>query len=185
MLGMMYFQYRLLFSFRRTQIYPLSKWQVRFRNPDGAVLSFGTARMDFQTGIKQSGLWKSNMDVLAYKFIQICAKQGIEVARMGFVVQTIPDKTCIEEIDQYVSADEYKISNEKSISWTHKSQEDGIRLNTCISIQINENNDIFQNVVVIDVNTQKEFELPHDESGLKNTVTTILDKIEERLKNVF
>lgn len=156
-----------------------------FKNSNGEELSFGVERMDFKADITQSELWKSNMEVMAYKFIQICGKLGIEVARMGFAVQTRPDKLCIEEINQHILLNEYKDSVEKTISWVHKNQVNKIKLNTYIKIRINERNKDQPYLVEINVNTQKEFELSHDESDLTNVVTTILDKVEERLKNVF
>ena len=105
--------------------------------------------------------------------------------RVGFVVQTNPKKECIEEVNQYISLPNYAESNEKAVNWLYHNEIDSIKLNEIINIQINENNIEFPYLVMIDINTQKDFALEQDEESLEKTAKVILDEIEERLKNVF
>ena len=157
-----------------------------FKNGNGAnELSFGLARMDYKGNVFDSKLWKNDMERIAYKFVRLCQKFRITVDRVGFVVQTNPKKECIEEVNQYISLPNYAESNEKAVNWLYHNEIDSIKLNEIINIQINENNIEFPYLVMIDINTQKDFALKQDEESLEKTAKVILDEIEERLKNVF
>lgn len=156
-----------------------------FKNDSGAELSFGMSRMDFKTTIKDAELWKNNMEVMAYIFSKLCRNFEIGIERIGCVVQANPNKECIEEISKYVDIPNFQNSNEKMINWVDKNEIDGVKINSVINIRINENDIKFPHIVVIDVNTQKEYPLSQDEKELEKVINVLLNEIEARIKDVF
>lgn len=158
-----------------------------FQKKDGdASITFGLSRLDYDAGIKEKTDWKNHIEIVAYSFMAICQAVGIQVARIGFVIQTSMDEETIKMFNGTVNVSGFSASDEKSLSWVvHEKLCDDINVNINSQVRYNINDVNERGIVSIDVNTHKDSIFPKKLDDTVPIIQGALSKIEGRLKNVF
>lgn len=158
-----------------------------FQNEAGSAnLNFSLSRMDMDNSLKVEAPWRNHIEIVEMAFVAICKQCNIGIKRLGIVVQSLIDDELIQTTSEKVSVLDFKQSEEKNIAWvTHELVDDSIKLNVNTNIQIHTNNPKELGTLTLDVNTSVDSILPQVDKDLLTLVGTMLDKIQEKMKNVF
>lgn len=151
-----------------------------------ANLSFSLVRIDFDGSFKEGGPWKNHIEVIAYTFISLCITLGVGVKRLGVVVQALTDESIDKELSEKVSLQDFKNSDEKSMSWMrHDFEPNDLQVNINTALQVNRINPDFNGILTIDANTHVNSKLPQDIKKLSEVIDMLISKIEGKLHDVF
>jgi hypothetical protein len=166
---------------------PLEIPRCIFEKEDkSASLAISLNRMDFKAGLKDGALWRNNVEVIAYTLIQVCESLNVGIKRLGLVIQTKTDTFFEEKTNGIVLLDDFKSSDEKTISWVNQKKiSDKFIVNIFRNIQINRNNLEIPGLLTIDVNTHVDTPLLCSAKETTEILTNLMSEIEEKLKNVF
>lgn len=158
-----------------------------FQNEVGSAnLTFGLSRMDLDNSLNAGSPWRNHVEVIEMAFVSICKACNIEIKRLGIVVQSRIEEELIQKTNEKVSVPDFKQSEEKNIAWViHENVNDFLKLNINTNVQIHTNNPEIKGTLTLDVNTSIDSILSQNESELLNLISVMLNKIEEKMKNVF
>lgn len=158
-----------------------------FQNAEGSAnLTFGLNRMDLDNSLKVGSPWRNHIEVIELAFIAICKACEIKIKRLGIVVQTLADDILIQNVNGKININNFSESDEKNIAWVvHEKVHDSLEFNVNTNIQINYKNPESNGILTFDVNTSVNSHLPQEETGLVKIIGLLLDRIEEKMKDVF
>ena len=158
-----------------------------FQNAEGSAnLTFGLNRMDLDNLLKVGSPWRNHIEVIELAFIAICKACEIKIKRLGIVVQTLADDILIQNVNNKIDINNFSESDEKSIAWVvHEKVCESLKFNVNTNIQINYKNPESNGILTFDVNTSVNSCLPKEDTELVKIIGLLLDRIEEKMKDVF
>ena len=158
-----------------------------FQNEGGSAnLTFSLARMDLDNSLKIGSPWRNHVEVIGLTFVAVCKTCDIKIKRLGIATQILMDENLIQESNEKTLIADFKSSDEKNIAWvTHKQISEFLKLNINTNVQINCNNPEAKGVLMLDVNTSIDSDIPRDDVEVLKIMGVLLDQIEEKMQNVF